>query len=265
LMSRTLSEIEKVFERSGSRYEIVDYPKRGKKSVDVLVVKGDERFVIRVVDNVSRMQKVEADELKRLAASFSCKPVVISSDNTDEDLPIDKGVPLVHPKTLERRLAGEKFFTIYSKGNIYVRINPKELHRKRLKKEMSLGEVADFLGVTRMSVYEYERGITNKVSIEVAQKLVKLFGEEILGDIFEVPELESVKTKGNNSYRYSISAELAEKGYNVYEYSYSPADVTAVKEGKRMVIVVSEVEEKIENARKIVSMFGGEFYVKQVE
>jgi len=114
LMSRTLSEIEKVFERSGSRYEIVDYPKRGKKSVDVLVVKGDERFVIRVIDNVSRMQKVEADELKRLAASFSCKPVVISSDNTDEDLPIDKGVPLVHPKTLERRLAGEKFFTIYA-------------------------------------------------------------------------------------------------------------------------------------------------------
>jgi len=156
LMSRTLSEIEKVFERSGSRYEIVDYPKRGKKSVDVLVVKGDERFVIRVIDNVSRMQKVEADELKRLAASFSCKPVVISSDNTDEDLPIDKGVPLVHPKTLERRLAGDNatFFLLPGSGTyIPVRCIPLRGYLTGVNAEVC-GLIEDSQGV----VVSYEGG-----------------------------------------------------------------------------------------------------------
>ncbi|MGC9106453.1 MAG: helix-turn-helix domain-containing protein [Thermoprotei archaeon] len=252
--------VEKVVQRSGARYEIIDYPKKGKKSVDLLVTKGKERFVVRVVDDYTKVTRAEADELKKLAATFSCKPAVVSeNEDLDEEIPIDKGVPLVRPKTLERRLSGEKFFTIYSKGEIYVKIESEIISRKRAEMDMSLGEVASKLGVTRMSVYEYERGITNKVTINIARKLVDLFGEEVLGDVFEVSKNE---VKPSGELRHRESKELSVKGYAVFEYSYTPIDITAFRNDEVVAVVVTEDDSKIENAKKIVRMFGGEFYIK---
>jgi putative transcriptional regulator len=249
-----------VIQRSGARYEFIDYPKKGKKSVDLLVTNNKERFVVRVVDDYAKVTRTEAEELKKLATTFSCKPAVVSeTEDLDEEIPIDKGVPLIRPKTLERRLSGEKFFTIYSKGEIYVKIEPEVISKKRAEMDMSLGEVANKLGVTRMSVYEYEKGITNKVTLNIARKLVDLFGEEVLGDIFEVPKSE---VKPNTELKYKEAKELSEKGYAVFEYSYTPIDITAIKNDEVVAVVVTEDSSKIENAKKIVRMFGGEFYIK---
>jgi len=163
-------------------------------------------------------------------------------------------------ETFERILDGEKVFLYKTRGGIFVKINSKELKKKREEMGLSLGEVAQALGVSRISIYDYERE-DSYVSIDIAEKLVELFGDDILGDVlsgFKVDEKDINLETQTASLSDKIMLNLNEKGYKVVKMNFTAVDIIASKNDKKLLFSVeadnvSKSLRKFNEAKKITS------------
>ncbi len=171
--------------------DIIEYPHGNRRSVDIVA---SEKIIIKVGREASEISREEIEDLKLASVMLSSAAVIISKSYLDEDLEsgvlMDRSdISVMDPETLDLYLSKEKVAIYYKKGRFFVKIDGAELHRKRLEKALSLGELAEILKISRKAVYEYERE-TMDPSIEIAQKLVELFGEDIVSrvDIHELTE-----------------------------------------------------------------------------
>jgi putative transcriptional regulator len=76
-----------------------------------------------------------------------------------------------------------------SPGGYYVEIDGEALKQRRQELGLSVGEVADMVGISRRTIYGYERGLA-KASVPAAYKLVWALGIPVARpvDIFEQPK-----------------------------------------------------------------------------
>mgnify|MGYP001770634262 FL=1 len=256
-MVNTLKTVKTIVERHGAKYEELNYPKRGKKSVDLLVVSQKRTFLLKVVDDYTKASKAEVEELKKAAASLNGKPAIVSELVEDPEVSIDRGVPVIHPLALEKFLSGEKLFAIMSKGEVFIKIDHEKLRKKREESGMSIGDVANRVGISRISVYEYERGIVDKVTLPVAEKLVDLFGDDILGDVMDVDLGDIVQ----ETYTYDDSKRFKTSGYTVFEFSFTVMDFVATKGDEKILGVVTNEEIKINETKKVERLVGGRILI----
>ena len=167
----------------------------GESSDSVVKSKIGEIFAILAEINASRIKREKVGILNILARSIGAKALIISNKvNTEkllEDVVYERhGTPVVSPETLIKILEGEKIFIKKSKSHFVVKINPKKLREARIKSGMSVGALANELGVSKKSVYDYETKEI-RVSVDIAAKLVELYGEDVLEPI-DFSEFEGV-------------------------------------------------------------------------
>ncbi len=74
-------------------------------------------------------------------------------------------------------------------GGYYVRLDGEAVREKRLKKGLSIGKMAEVMGVSRRTLYGYERGLA-KASVDTACKLEWTLGIPVIKpiDLFEHSE-----------------------------------------------------------------------------
>ncbi|WP_243674689.1 helix-turn-helix domain-containing protein [Vulcanisaeta distributa] len=77
------------------------------------------------------------------------------------------------------------------KGIVRASVKGQLLRRLREDRGMSLGDLAKMLGVTRRTVYEYERE-SMEASERTARMLVSIFNEDVLSDVDLRPREEEV-------------------------------------------------------------------------
>ncbi|ALU12284.1 hypothetical protein EYM_02095 [Ignicoccus islandicus DSM 13165] len=157
------------------------------KASDIVVKREGRIFAVIAERNASRIKRGKVGVLNALAKAIDAIPLIVSekmgSEKLLEDVIYERfDTPVASPETLNKLLSGDKIYIRKHKSAFVVSVNPKELKRKRVESGMSLGALADYLGVSKKSVYDYERG-ESKVSVDVAVKLVELFGEEVLEEV----------------------------------------------------------------------------------
>jgi len=151
-------------------------------SFDILAGKPDNVVAIKLVESPQEKKAIKfADDLRRLAISLDVTPLLACEEGVPEDSVITlRGVPSLSLETLKKVIEGRGGpFVYFGKGGVYVRIRSEAIERMRKSRGMSLGDLSHELGVTRRMVYEYERGRAD-ATLEVAYRLVKLFGEEVV-------------------------------------------------------------------------------------
>ncbi len=161
---------------------------------DLIARKDENLLLIKLLSNVDSLKREIAYELKALAVQLGGTPVIIGERTSVGEL-LDGviyyryNIPIVTLETFLEYLEG-RLPCIYSgPGGVYVRINGKVLREKRLEKGLSLGYVAWHCRVSRKAILGYENDMATE--IDVASKLVELFGEEILKEIDFVSEWRS--------------------------------------------------------------------------
>lgn len=256
-MPNLLATVKNIIEEYGAKYEELNYPKKGKKSVDLLVVNEKQTYLLKVVEDHAKASRVEVEELKKVAASLRGKPAVVSGSWEDPEVPLDRGVPVLHPSALSKALSGEKLFAVLSKGEIFIKIDPEALKRRREESGMSLGEVANKIGISRISIYEYEKGIVDRVTLPVAEKLIDLFGDDVLGDVLDV----NLNDVTQESLMYSDSILFKNSGYLVFELSFTVMDFVAVKGGEKILGLVTCDEFKLSETKKVERLVGGRILI----
>ncbi len=260
---------------------VVEWPKSvEKRSVDMVVRLKDGRIVlVKATHDAARLPKREVQELRGLAAALGASPLIVASRLHGEELLSyvvyeRQGVKVVNYETLEEAVAGRGEIYVYgSRDHLRVSIDPEALRRRRLEKRLSLGDVAAALGVSRKTVYEYERG-SMEPTLEKAEKLVDMLGPEVLKpiDIFEEPseppEVGAVQAGPGADLASRIASMLLRAGFRVAQARRTSVDVAAGSERERMLFVVKHRRESIatfverhEASEKISRVVEGEYYV----
>ncbi|QIJ32894.1 helix-turn-helix domain-containing protein [Acidianus sulfidivorans JP7] len=253
----TLENVVRLVEDEGLDYSIIKYPEKTRKSIDIITTTKDNRKIL-VKTSTERINKDEITDLKKFSSIIGGIPLVITEE-TEEDIAIDKGsVFAISLEGFERLLAGEKIYIYRTRGGMFVKIRHDVLKRKREELNYSMGDLAKMLGVTRKTIYDYENGESD-VSIEIAEKLIDIFGSEIIGDIYEDTKLD-LNTTEQKVEDHRVLRVLTSLGFRAALLKLTAIDVVASNDKNKIVIAIEPkkqdyVEKKIQEANKIACDF----------
>jgi putative transcriptional regulator len=217
---------------------------------DVVARKGELILLIKVIANIDSFREEHAFQLKLLSCLLSASPMLIGErtrkDIVEDDVLYQRfSVPAVSYNTLREALLHGVFPTIYAKrGGFYVQLNGNKIKREREKESLSLGSLAEHLGVSRRAIYEYERKGMDS-TLDTAVKLEELFGTHVATpfNIFSckvedraIESMNSLKQL-ENELEESVSRVLSDLGLKIVWARGTPFDAITYTEAMSDIVV----------------------------
>ncbi|MEM2971716.1 MAG: helix-turn-helix domain-containing protein [Candidatus Bathyarchaeia archaeon] len=240
----------KVSERCLCRPSCFDYAAR----------KGENVILVKVQDDIDNFSQSDSQELRIIAKSVSAASVLISEKTREKPLEDDTvysryDVLAVNSKTFENFVLRNIHPLVQAgPGGYYVEIDWEAVKRRRQELGLSVGEMAEIVGISRRTIYGYERGMA-KASVTVAYKLICALGIPVAKsvNIFEKSQEQRKDplTRAGRTIRNKLLQKIFKKfsRYNIVAVKKAPFDfVVNVSEDETKIIggVTSEKEEKLE-------------------
>lgn len=154
------------------------------RSFDLIARRGDEILVIRTVAHIDSMNEETARELAAIAHFLKGKPIVVGEKARDAELErgavyLRYGIISTSAMTLYDLLVEEIPPLVYAQpGGLYVNIDGDLLHTLREECNMSLGDLASALGVSRRAISKYESGMGT--TLDVASRMEEIFDTALI-------------------------------------------------------------------------------------
>ncbi|MEM0356786.1 MAG: helix-turn-helix domain-containing protein [Candidatus Bathyarchaeia archaeon] len=215
---------------------------------DIAARKNESLIFIKVQQDIGCVSPYDSLELRIIAEEVSAASLFISEKTRDKPLEDDTvysryNVLAVTSKTFENIvLRGIYPLVQAGPGGYYVEIDGEAIKRRRQELGLSVGEVAEKIGISRRTLYGYERGMA-KASVTAAYNLLCTLGIPVAKpvNIFEVPRnrrkplmARARQIFTRNKLLQKILRKLA--GYNIVAVRKAPFD---------FVITVPEEDVKI--------------------
>ena len=275
----------RILRRVGGKVSIIEYPRSSSKAIDIVSrTSSGKKLFLRITSDTENLGKADIVELKASSRIYNASPLIVAYSSkgyeVEDDVVYEKhGVYVVSVQGLKNIIEEKEPIYIYNYRGVYVvKINPKKLREKREELGLSLGDLASLLGVSRKTIYEYERGSMN-LSIEKAARLLELFGEEVFEpvNIFEYTEetrdgIESGLKEPDNRIEQELLNCLKELGYNVVHLRKTPVDIVGSHSRRDIVSIVvrhyssrRRFRSKVYEADKIVEITGSKEFVIEKE
>jgi putative transcriptional regulator len=210
---------------------------------------GNRKYLMKIAADAEDVSSSAIKDLKLLSKYTNVTSLCIVSDVKGQVL--RRGVVYLRDNfvfmslsTFTDILNGKEPTYRVSRGTITAMIDGKKLRELRERAGMSLSAVAEQLGVTRETVYRYERGEI-EAPLRIAEKLVQMFGDDIIRkvDIWKPPELTQEELR---------SRRVADETYRLIE-----SHPDAIKIEKR-VVFVSTNRDKYEKTKELANALGVE-------
>ncbi|MCW4027389.1 MAG: helix-turn-helix domain-containing protein [Candidatus Bathyarchaeota archaeon] len=213
----------------------------------------EERLVFaKVLRDIREVSRGVAAAMKSLASCFSCVSVFISDRSGEDSLRDDTvysryGVNVVTLKTFSDIVSrGHLPLVKASRGGYSVAMDGGKIRERRHELGLSIGKLAGMVGISRRTLYGYEREMT-RASVSSAYQLEKILGATLVRtlDIFGPPSTSSSAGSSllgdcvgvRNRLLQSILGKLTQFGLEVLPMSKAPFDFAAEcpREGLRIV------------------------------
>jgi putative transcriptional regulator len=252
-----LDNAESLFEKAGfylsqrccARPSCFDFVARKKKQL----------AFVKVHPNIGNVYEKDARGLATLAKLFSGSSLFICERTRNKPLEDDTvysryDVGAVTLMTLEASLLkGAGPLIEAGPGGYYVRLDGEKIRKKRLEGGLSIGKMAEIMGVSRRTLYGYERGMA-KASVSTAYKLEWALGEPVVKpiDIFQYPEqiggfLATAKRIISESrFLQFVIRKLLQFNFTVFQIKRAPFDFIAKtpKNGTNLLCAVAREKER---------------------
>lgn len=224
---------------------------------DIAARKSEALILIKVQQDIGCVSPYDSLELRMIAEHISAASLFISEKTRDRPLEDDTvysryNVLAVTPKTFENVVLRGIYPLIQAgPGGYYVEIDGEAIKRRRQELGMSVGEVAEKIGISRRTLYGYERGMA-KASVTAAYNLLCTLGVPVAKpvNIFEAPRSrrKPFMTRARqiftrNKLLQKIFKRLA--GYNIVAVRKAPFDfvVTVPEENMKIIGGVADSQE----------------------
>ncbi|MDY6775747.1 MAG: transcriptional regulator [Halobacteria archaeon] len=194
MRDRLVEETVKLLRQTG--FDVSDTCNIRPKSFDVVARRSSIVVLVKVLSNIDGFDPHTADEMKRLSDHLDASSLIIGERTRDDEMEesvvyLRHGIPAVSLKTADDFFRHDLPPLVYmAPGGLYVSLNGDVLSEERKSEEMSLGQVAREIGVSRRSVSKYEDGMD--ATVDVALKLEEIFDKELTSpiDILSIEETE---------------------------------------------------------------------------
>jgi putative transcriptional regulator len=143
--------------------------------------KGAQLTFLRVQPDLGNISQRDASELKTIASYFLGTTLFVSNKAREKPLEDDTvysrySIYAVTPKTLEDVISRRLLPLIEAgPGGCFVRLDAEAVRKRRQELGLSIGKVAEQLGVSRRTLYGYEKGMA-KASVAAAYNLEWILG-----------------------------------------------------------------------------------------
>lgn len=277
-----VDDVYSILKKVCRQVEIIEYPSKQNRAIDLASKgEGEHKIFARVVLDVNSIEKKDVDELKASASLLNASPIIISKYvhgySIEESVAYEKhGIHVISVETLESILCrGEKIYVYHTRGIFLAKINKKKFKERRQEMRLSLGELARLAGVSRKTIYEYERG-TIDLSVDKALKIAEILGYDILDEIdilkppTNIPENTELRNPDIHTEKKAMD-KLEEKGFNVVHLKRTPIDIIAQKGNETITIIVKhfisnkKFRQKVYEAEKIISLTGSKEIILEKE
>jgi len=199
-------------------------------------------FFAKVFGNIHDVSRGVADGIKTISGCFSSASLFLSGINEEDPLRDDTvysryDVHVVTLKTFEDVVLRGRFPLVKAaRGGYSVALDGRKIRERRHELGLSIGKLAGMVGVSRRTLYGYERGLT-RASVSTAYQLGKVLGVPVAEtvDIFETP-LRGFRSGSSSvggcddvrgGFLGSILSKLTQFGLKVLPTNRAPFDFTA--------------------------------------
>lgn len=216
-----LENVTTILQRTG--YSIIILPPMKKACFDIIAKKKDSTLIIKISPYIDSFTRDNAYELNKVARFLDASPLIIGIkgrrfDEIDEGLVLLRyGIPVISPDTFLSLMVHKlKPLVICNRGGYYVIINRNILRKARIDKNLSYGDLAKLVGVSRRTIYEYEHSINPPP--DVAARLEEILETPIVQgvQIFELAtpleERENYNIQSMTDLKEEVSNLLKELG-----------------------------------------------------
>ncbi|MFB6298387.1 MAG: transcriptional regulator [Salinirussus sp.] len=239
------------------------------KSFDVAARRGEETLLLKILGNVDAFDGGTGAEMRRLGEYLRATPMVIGLRTRDEDLKpgvvyFRHGVPVLSPDTaMNLFVEGVPPLIYAAPGGLYVNIDSEVLADAREEQDLSLGQLAGELGVSRRTVSKYEDGMD--ASVEVAARLEELFDAPLTAPVEVLDGAEGVREETETPADPEVDpddepivAVFTRAGYEVHPTDRAPFSTVSEDERDRDMVLTghSEFTETAEKRARIMASVG---------
>lgn len=239
-MNRTeiLGNVESLFEDAGFHLSRRCCTK--PSCFDFAARRENKLLFAKVQSNIGNVYEKDAYGLTTLSDAFHGTSLFICEKTRNKPLEDDTlymryGVKAITLRTLEDALSrGFGPLIEAGPGGYYVKLDGDAVRKERLKNGLSIGKTADILGVSRRTLYGYERGMA-KASVLTAYKLASILGIPVVEplDLFQ----PIAKTEGflatakriisESRFLQFIIKKLRQFNFTVFQLGRAPFDFVA--------------------------------------
>jgi len=206
-----------------------------------IIANGKNTLLIKVLKDANSISEQTALRLKGTAYFLKAIPFIISSyagsKLVDGVMYSRFGVNTVNFETFKQIISNGVVFLTSSRAGETLTVNSEVFKRKRRELNMSLKDVADYLGVSRKMVYDYEYG-NSRITLQKAVKLYKLFGKSVFKPV--VPSQFDNVDNLNTGKESVFSRKFKQLGFKAFDVN-SDFDVIAKKNTD---IILTEVGDR---------------------
>jgi len=148
---------------------------------DFAAQKDEKLAFIKVYANIGNVSAKDASELQTISKCFSATRLIIGEKTRRKPLEDDTvysryNIYAINPKTLENVvLRGMYPLVEAGPGGYYIKLDGNLIRERRQERELSVGKMAEMMGISRRTLYGYERGMA-KASVSAAYKLEWVLG-----------------------------------------------------------------------------------------
>jgi putative transcriptional regulator len=199
------------------------------RSFDLIARNDGTLLVIKVVSHIDSVSEEAAFDLELISRLLGGIPLIVGERARDAELErgavyIRYGIYAVSPATLYDYFVEKIPPLVYaSPGGLYVNIDGDALKDLREKRNMSLGDLGNVLGVSRRTISKYESGMGT--TLDVAIRIEEFFDTGVVESIdlirHELPKAMEAEGK-TSSYLQSPMEFLEQIGVRLHTLHGAP-------------------------------------------
>jgi putative transcriptional regulator len=155
---------------------------------DFVARKNETLLLVKVEPDIDVLSPSDSEELRAISECLSAASLLLGQKTREKPLEDDTvysryDVLVVSSKTFENILLRKAYPLIQAgPGGYYVEIDYESIKRRRQELGLSVGEIAEMIGISRRTLYGYERGMA-KASVTAAYNMIWALGIPVANPI----------------------------------------------------------------------------------
>lgn len=237
-------------------YDVSERCSLRPRSFDLIAGKGSVLLVVKVVSHIDSVSEEISRDMDAIARHLDASPLIIGERARDAELErgtvyVRYGIYAISPATLYDFLVEGVPPLIYAHpGGLYVNINGGILKGLRERHQLSLGDLARHLGVSRRTISKYEDGMST--TLDVAIQLEEIFDEAVVESIdllsYTSPAAEP---SPEESVSQDILPDFRRMGVEIYQMRRAPFQVLAMVDKETILTCYGTAQRMVKRAALI--------------